>query len=194
VKSSSAPRRSDSKTRPPNENARFDFNGLTATAQLLPSRSTLRPDSRPRPRQKIIKIFGGTYSSPLRHHRHDLPGSASGYVTRLPRHDAVLGMALKRTGAFLPFFGSVHRMARSRLTGTSDPLQRPLRRLQKKHRPATVNLSPLLMMCHNSAGRRHGQNDRPTIHLLAHRRHQPGRPGRRPSSLRLLAIGSPGTA
>jgi lactate permease len=137
--------------KPTAENAKFDFNWLTATGTgcfLAALLSGLILGLKPK---KMIQIFGHTL------HRMRFAIIAMtfmlglGYVTRYSGMDAVLGLAFTRTGWFFPFFGTYIGWLGVALTGSdtsSNALFGGLQRITAEQ----LNLSPILMCASNSAG------------------------------------------
>lgn len=137
--------------KPTPENAKFDFNWLTATgtacflaALLAGTLLGLRPSV-------MFKIFGKT----LRRMRFAVLAMACmlglGYVTRYSGMDAVLGLAFTRTGWLFPFFGTYIGWLGVALTGSdtsSNALFGGLQRITAEQ----LHLSPVLMCSANSAG------------------------------------------
>jgi lactate permease len=137
--------------KPTAENAKFDFNWLTATgtgcflAALLSGMILgLKP-------KKMAEIFGHT----LYRMRFAIIAMTFmlglGYVTRYSGMDAVLGLAFTRTGWFFPFFGTYIGWLGVALTGSdtsSNALFGGLQRITAEQ----LNLSPILMCASNSAG------------------------------------------
>ena len=138
-------------TKPAAENAKFDFNWLTATgtacflsALLAGTLLGLRPVA-------LARIFGNT-----RHRmRFAIVAMACmlglGYVTRYSGMDAVLGLAFTRTGWLFPFFGTYIGWLGVALTGSdtsSNALFGGLQRITAEQ----LKLSPVLMCSANSAG------------------------------------------
>jgi lactate permease len=133
------------------ENAKFDFNWLTAVgtscflaAILSGALLGLKP-------AKLLQIFGRT----LYRLRFAIVAMACmlglGYVTRYSGMDAVLGLAFTRTGWFFPFFGTYIGWLGVALTGSdtsSNALFGSLQRITAEQ----LNLSPILMCATNSAG------------------------------------------
>jgi lactate permease len=137
--------------KPTAENAKFDFNWLTATgtscffAALV---SGLILGIKP---GKMIKIFRHT----LYRMRHAIVAMTFmlglGYVTRYSGMDAVLGLAFTRTAWFFPFFGTYIGWLGVALTGSdtaSNALFGGLQRITAEQ----LHLSPILMCATNSAG------------------------------------------
>jgi lactate permease len=137
--------------KPTAENARFDFNWLTATGTgcfLAALLSGMILGVKPR---KMLQIFGHTL------HRMRFAIIAMtfmlglGYVTRYSGMDAVLGLAFTRTGWFYPFFGTYIGWLGVALTGSdtaSNAIFGGLQRITAEQ----LNLSPILMCASNSAG------------------------------------------
>jgi lactate permease len=137
--------------KPTAENAKFDFNWLTATGTgcfLAALLSGMILGVKPR---KMLQIFGHTL------HRMRFAIIAMtfmlglGYVTRYSGMDAVLGLAFTRTGWFFPFFGTYIGWLGVALTGSdtsSNALFGGLQRITAEQ----LNLSPILMCASNSAG------------------------------------------
>jgi lactate permease len=137
--------------KPTAENAKFDFNWLTATGTgcfLAALFSGFILGVKP---GKMISIFGHT----LFRMRHAIVAMTFmlglGYVTRYSGMDAVLGLAFTRTGWFFPFFGTYIGWLGVALTGSdtsSNALFGGLQRITAEQ----LNLSPILMCAANSAG------------------------------------------
>ena len=137
--------------KPTAENAKFDFNWLTATGTgcfLAALLSGLILGLKPK---RMIQIFGGTL------HRMRFAIIAMtfmlglGYVTRYSGMDAVLGLAFTRAGWFFPFAGTYIGWLGVALTGSdtsSNALFGGLQRITAEQ----LNLSPILMCASNSAG------------------------------------------
>jgi lactate permease len=133
------------------ENAKFDFNWLTATGTgcfFAAIVSGLILGVRPR---KMLAIFGHT----LFRMRHAIVAMSFmlglGYVTRYSGMDAVLGLAFTRTGWMFPFFGTYIGWLGVALTGSdtsSNALFGGLQRITAEQ----LHLSPILMCAANSAG------------------------------------------
>jgi lactate permease len=137
--------------KPTAENAKFDFNWLTATgtgcflaALLAGALLGLGPGA-------MLKIFGHT----LYRMRFAIIAMSCmlglGYVTRYSGMDAVLGLAFTRTGWLFPFFGSYIGWLGVALTG-SDTSSNVLFGGLQKITAQQLNLSPILMCATNSAG------------------------------------------
>ncbi len=137
--------------KPTAENAKFDFNWLTATgtgcflaALVAGVLLGLRPGA-------MFKIFGQT----VYRMRFAVIAMACmlglGYVTRYSGMDAVLGLAFTRTGWLFPFFGSYIGWLGVALTG-SDTSSNVLFGGLQKITAQQLNLSPILMCATNSAG------------------------------------------
>ena len=135
---------------PTPENAKFDFNWLTATGSacfLAALLSGLLLGLKP---AKLFQIFGRT----LFRLRFAIVAMTCmlglGYVTRYSGMDAVLGLAFTRTGWFF-LLRRLHRLARRRSTG-SDTSSNVLFGGLQKITAQQLNLSPILMCATNSAG------------------------------------------
>lgn len=138
-------------TKPTAENAKFDFNWLTATGTgcfLAAILSGIILGVSP---GKLLKIFLHT----LYRMRHAIVAMSFmlglGYVTRYSGMDAVLGLAFTRTGWLFPFFGTYIGWLGVALTGSdtsSNALFGGLQRITAEQ----LNLSPILMCATNSAG------------------------------------------
>jgi lactate permease len=137
--------------KPTAENAKFDFNWLTATgtgcffaALFAGVILGLKPG-------QIIKIFGST----LYRLRFAVVAMTCmlglGYITRYSGMDAVLGLAFTHTGWFFPFFGAFIGWLGVALTG-SDTSSNALFGGLQKITAQQLNLSPILMCATNSAG------------------------------------------
>ncbi|HXM96510.1 MAG TPA: L-lactate permease [Candidatus Dormibacteraeota bacterium] len=137
--------------KPTAENAKFDFNWLTATGTgcfLAAVAAGVLLGLKPR---QIVQIFGHT----VRRLRFAVIAMACmlglGYVTRYSGMDAVLGLAFTRTGWLFPFFGTYIGWLGVALTGSdtaSNALFGGLQRITAQQ----LNLSPILMCATNSAG------------------------------------------
>ena len=138
-------------SKPIAENAKFDFNWLSAigtgcflAAVLAGLFLGLKPGH-------IARIFGRTVSRL----RFAIIAMACmlglGYVTRYSGMDAVLGLAFTRTGWFFPFFGAFIGWLGVALTG-SDTASNALFGGLQKITAQQLNLSPILMCATNSAG------------------------------------------
>lgn len=137
--------------KPTAENAKFDFNWLTATGTgcfLAAIVAGLLLGLKP---NRIIKIFEGT----LYRLRFAVIAMSCmlglGFVTRYSGMDAVLGLAFTRTGWLFPFFGTYIGWLGVALTGSdtaSNALFGGLQRITAQQ----LNLSPILMCATNSAG------------------------------------------
>ena len=137
--------------KPTAENAKFDFNWLTATgtgcffaAIFAGVILGLKPG-------RILQIFGRT----LVRLRFAIVAMTCmlglGYVTRYSGMDAVLGLAFTRTGWFFPFFGTYIGWLGVALTG-SDTSSNALFGGLQKITAQQLHLSPILMCATNSAG------------------------------------------
>ena len=137
--------------KPTPENAKFDFNWLTATgtacflsALLAGTLLGLSPGA-------MARILGKT----LVRMRFAIVAMACmlglGYVTRYSGMDAVLGLAFTRTGWLFPFFGTYIGWLGVALTGSdtsSNALFGGLQRITAEQ----LRLNPVLMCSANSAG------------------------------------------
>ena len=137
--------------KPTAENAKFDFNWLTAVgtgcflaALLAGALLGMHP-------KKLVLIFGHT----LYRMRFAIVAMSCmlglGYVTRYSGMDAVLGLAFTRTGWLFPFFGTYIGWLGVALTGSdtaSNALFGGLQRITAEQ----LHLSPILMCGTNSAG------------------------------------------
>jgi lactate permease len=137
--------------KPTAENAKFDFNWLTATgtgcffaALFAGVILGLKPGG-------ILRIFGRT----LVRLRFAIVAMTCmlglGFITRYSGMDAVLGLAFTHTGWFFPFFGSFVGWLGVALTG-SDTSSNALFGGLQKITAQQLNLSPILMCATNSAG------------------------------------------
>jgi lactate permease len=137
--------------KPTAENAKFDFNWLTAVgtagflaALVAGSILGLTP-------ARMLQIFGRTLFR-LRYAIMAITCMLGlGYVTRYSGMDAVLGLAFTRTGWLFPFFGTYIGWLGVALTGSdtsSNALFGGLQRITAQQ----LNLSPILMCAANSAG------------------------------------------
>jgi lactate permease len=137
--------------KPTAENAKFDFNWLTATGTgcfFAAIVSGLMLGVKPR---KMLAIFTHT----LFRMRHAIVAMSFmlglGYITRYSGMDAVLGLAFTRTGWLFPFFGTYIGWLGVALTGSdtsSNALFGGLQRITAEQ----LNLSSILMCAANSAG------------------------------------------
>jgi lactate permease len=133
------------------ENAKFDFNWLTAVGTscfLAAILSGILLGLKPR---RLCQIFART----LHRLRFAILAMSCmlglGYVTRYSGMDAVLGLAFTRTGWLFPFFGTYIGWLGVALTGSdtsSNALFGSLQRITAQQ----LNLSPILMCATNSAG------------------------------------------
>jgi lactate permease len=137
--------------RPTAENARFDFNWLTATGTGCFLAAVLSGLILGLRFAKLVRIFGHT----LFRMRHAIVAMTFmlglGYVTRYSGMDAVLGLAFTRTGWFFPFFGTYIGWLGVALTGSdtsSNALFGGLQRITAEQ----LKLSPILLCATNSAG------------------------------------------
>jgi lactate permease len=137
--------------KPAAENAKFDFNWLTAVGTscfLAALLAGIILNVKPR---RMFEIFRHT----LHRLRHAIVAMSCmlglGYVTRYSGMDAVLGLAFTRTGWLFPFFGTYIGWLGVALTGSdtaSNALFGGLQRITAEQ----LHLSPVLMCATNSAG------------------------------------------
>jgi len=137
--------------KPAAENAKFDFNWLTATGTACFLAALLSGFILGVNPKRMLGIFGHT----LYRMRHAIVAMTFmlglGYVTRYSGMDAVLGLAFTRTGWLFPFFGTYIGWLGVALTGSdtsSNALFGGLQRITAEQ----LNLSPILMCATNSAG------------------------------------------
>lgn len=137
--------------KPTAENAKFDFNWLTATGSACFLAALLSGAVLGLGPLAMLKIFGKT----LYRMRFAVVAMACmlglGYVTRYSGMDAVLGLAFTRTGWLFPFFGTYIGWLGVALTGSdtsSNALFGGLQRITAEQ----LHLSPVLMCGANSAG------------------------------------------
>ncbi len=137
--------------KPTPENAKFDFNWLTATGTGCFFAAILAGLILGLNFGKIFQIFGRT----LVRLRFAIVAMTCmlglGYVTRYSGMDAVLGLAFTRTGRLFPFFGTYIGWLGVALTG-SDTSSNALFGGLQKITAQQLNLSPILMCATNSAG------------------------------------------
>jgi lactate permease len=137
--------------KPTAENAKFDFNWLSATGTGCFVAAILAGMFLGLSVGQIFSIFWKT----LHRLRFAIVAMGCmlglGYVTRYSGMDAVLGLAFTRTGWFFPFFGAYIGWLGVALTGSdtaSNALFGGLQRITAQQ----LNLSPILMCATNSAG------------------------------------------
>jgi lactate permease len=137
--------------KPTPENAKFDFNWLTAVGTSCFLAAVLSGFFLGLGPGKIFSIFGRT----LFRLRFAIVAMTCmlglGYVTRYSGMDAVLGLAFTRTGWLFPFFGTYIGWLGVALTGSdtsSNALFGSLQRITAEQ----LHLSPILMCGTNSAG------------------------------------------
>ena len=137
--------------KPAPENARFDFNWLTATGTGCFLAAIFAGILLGVGFGRMFKIFGHT----LYRMRFAIIAMTCmlglGYVTRYSGMDAVLGLAFTRTGWLFPFFGTYIGWLGVALTG-SDTSSNALFGGLQKITAQQLNLSPVLMCAANSAG------------------------------------------
>jgi len=137
--------------KPTPENAKYDFNWLTATGTacfLAALLSGLLLGVSPK---EMFQVFGRT----LYKLRFAIVAIACmlglGYLTRYSGTDAVLGLAFTRTGWLFPFFGTFLGWLGVALTGSdtsSNALFGSLQRITSEQ----LRINPVLMCAANSAG------------------------------------------
>lgn len=137
--------------KPTPENAKYDFNWLTATGTAcflaaLVSGIFLRV-----PVKEMFQVFGRTLYK-LRFAIIAIGCMLGlGYLTRYSGMDAVLGLAFTRTGWLFPFFGTFLGWLGVALTGSdtsSNALFGSLQRITSQQ----LTINPILMCSANSAG------------------------------------------
>ena len=133
------------------ENAKFDFNWLTATGTGCFLAAIVSGTILGLSLKRLLQIFGKT----LYRLRYAIIAMACmlglGFVTRYSGMDAVLGLAFTRTGWFYPFFGTYIGWLGVALTGSdtsSNALFGGLQRITAEQ----LGLSAILMAAANSAG------------------------------------------
>jgi lactate permease len=137
--------------KPTPENAKFDFNWLTATGTGCFLAAIISGLALGMGLGRMMKVFGHT----LFRLRHAIVAMACmlglGYITRYSGMDAVLGLAFTHTGSLFPFFGTYIGWLGVALTGSdtsSNALFGGLQRITAEQ----LKLSPILMCAANSAG------------------------------------------
>ena len=137
--------------KPTAENAKFDFNWLTATGTGCFLAAVLSGTILGMKPRRMVQIFGHT----LHRMRFVIIAMSCmlglGYLTRYSGMDAVLGLAFTRTGWLFPFFGTYIGWLGVALTGSdtsSNALFGGLQRITAEQ----LHLSPILMCATNSAG------------------------------------------
>jgi lactate permease len=137
--------------KPAPENAKFDFNWLTATGSGCFLAALLGGTILGLPPWQLLRIFGKTVGRM----RFAIVAMSCmlglGYVTRYSGMDAVLGLAFTRTGWLFPFFGTYIGWLGVALTGSdtsSNALFGGLQRITAEQ----LKLNPILMGAANSAG------------------------------------------
>lgn len=137
--------------KPTPENAKFDFNWLTATGTGCFLAAVLSGAILGLGPRRMAQVFVSTV------HRMRFAIVAMscmlglGYITRFSGMDAVLGLAFTRTGWLFPFFGTYIGWLGVALTGSdtsSNALFGGLQRITAEQ----LHLSPVLMCATNSAG------------------------------------------
>jgi lactate permease len=137
--------------KPTPENAKFDFNWLTAVGSACFLAALLAGTILGLKPKRLAQIFGRT----LYRLRFAIVAMSCmlglGYVTRYSGMDAVLGLAFTRTGWLFPFFGAYIGWLGVALTGSdtsSNALFGGLQRITAEQ----LHLNPILMCATNSAG------------------------------------------
>jgi lactate permease len=137
--------------KPTAENAKFDFNWLTAVGTSCFLAALFAGIILGVKARRMFHIFRHT----LHRLRHAIVAMSCmlglGYVTRYSGMDAVLGLAFTRTGWLFPFFGTYIGWLGVALTGSdtaSNALFGGLQRITAEQ----LHLSPVLMCATNSAG------------------------------------------
>jgi len=138
-------------TKPTPENAKFDFNWLTATGTGCFLAAVMSGIVLGIGFGRMMKVFGHT----LYRLRYAIVAMTCmlglGFITRYSGMDAVLGLAFTRTGFLFPFFGTYIGWLGVALTGSdtsSNALFGGLQRITAEQ----LKLSPILMCAANSAG------------------------------------------
>ncbi len=133
------------------ENAKFDFNWLTATGTGCFLSALLAGTILGLPPWQLLRIFGKTVGRM----RFAIVAMSCmlglGYVTRYSGMDAVLGLAFTRTGWLFPFFGTYIGWLGVALTG-SDTSSNALFGGLQRFTAEQLKLNPILMGAANSAG------------------------------------------
>jgi lactate permease len=137
--------------KPTPENAKFDFNWLTATGTGCFLAALISGIFLGMGLGRMFKVFGHT----LYRLRFAIIAMTCmlglGFITRYSGMDAVLGLAFTRTGSLFPFFGTYIGWLGVALTGSdtsSNALFGGLQRITAEQ----LKLSPILMCAANSAG------------------------------------------
>jgi lactate permease len=137
--------------KPTPENAKYDFNWLTATGSACFLAALVSGLLLGVPIKEMFQVFGRT----LYKLRFAIIAIACmlglGYLTRYSGTDAVLGLAFTRTGWFFPFFGTFLGWLGVALTG-SDTSSNALFGSLQKITSQQLNIDPILMCAANSAG------------------------------------------
>ncbi|HUK52159.1 MAG TPA: lactate permease LctP family transporter [Candidatus Binatia bacterium] len=138
-------------SKPAPENAKFDFNWLTATGTGCFLAALLSGVILGVGPATLIKVFGHT----LNRLRFAILAMTCmlglGFITRYSGMDAVLGLAFTRTGSLFPFFGTYIGWLGVALTGSdtsSNALFGGLQRITAEQ----LHIPPVLMCAANSAG------------------------------------------
>jgi lactate permease len=137
--------------KPTPENAKYDFNWLTATGTACFLAALVSGIFLRIPVKEMFQVFGRT----LHKLRFAIIAIGCmlglGYLTRYSGMDAVLGLAFTRTGWFFPFFGTFLGWLGVALTGSdtsSNALFGSLQRITSQQ----LTINPILMCSANSAG------------------------------------------
>jgi lactate permease len=137
--------------KPTPENAKYDFNWLTATGTACFLAALISGLLLGVSIKEMFLVFGRT----LRKLRFAIIAIGCmlglGYLTRYSGMDAVLGLAFTRTGWFFPFFGTFLGWLGVALTG-SDTSSNALFGSLQKITSQQLNIDPTLMCAANSAG------------------------------------------
>ena len=137
--------------KPTPENAKYDFNWVSATGTACFLAALLAGTLLGVGPGRLVSIFGRT----LYRMRFAMIAISFmlglGFVTRYSGMDAVLGLAFTRTGWFFPFFGTFLGWLGVALTG-SDTSSNALFGGLQKITAQQLGLDPILMCAANSAG------------------------------------------
>ncbi len=137
--------------KPTPENAKYDFNWLTATGTACFIAALLSGLLLRVPIKDMFLVFGRTLNK-LKFAIIAIGCMLGlGYLTRYSGMDAVLGLAFTRTGWFFPFFGTFLGWLGVALTG-SDTSSNALFGSLQKITSQQLSIDPTLMCAANSAG------------------------------------------
>ncbi|HXB21275.1 MAG TPA: L-lactate permease [Candidatus Solibacter sp.] len=137
--------------KPTPENAKYDFNWLTATGTACFLAALVSGLLLGVPIKEMFQVFGRTLFK-LRFAILAISCMLGlGYLTRYSGTDAVLGLAFTRTGWLFPFFGTFLGWLGVALTG-SDTSSNALFGSLQKITSQQLNIDPVLMCAANSAG------------------------------------------